>query len=27
VHGIFQALGFHMWEPLWRRLQDLMPLW
>jgi hypothetical protein len=27
AQGIFHAAGFHMWEPIWRRLQDLMSAW
>jgi hypothetical protein len=27
VHGIFQALGFHMREPIWRKVQELTALW
>ena len=27
VQGISHAVGFHMWEPIWRKVQELSALW
>jgi hypothetical protein len=27
AQGIFHAVGFHMWEPIWRKVQELSAFW
>ena len=27
AQGIFHAAGFHMWEPMLRKVQELVPFW